>query len=681
MPVLRPPPSLLDLSIRAVGRNVDNMVASAAYMTESADDALQGAEEQIHDMMTQNVKLGTNLASDLHPNLKDDTLSLNSIQKILKSHRDFPNVLSKYLETVPGVFTNELYNQALPKIANIIIYDDDEIENFMVEKWCFAPRVKVAIHFLLKSMLNQRIHTMNMNVITNRFFKSLSEYLLKKDCYKDIKVIKDMEEKANDIFAVTFESYRNNLFSLTHLSLQNLAHGELLWLICCHCPNLWHLDISGGFFDLQRYCVIKKSGGEYVTAYDKSGRRNYREAEFLNSLCGLYGNNHIAHKKFNGIAHGCHKLKTLLLPETIWEKNEEDMLIEEINKTFELCPFLEEVTGVCLLYILCKMNERDVPPLMLKLKKFDGTTGGHSLVGIDPKRLQKVHLPFVTEVVFSLNCFMPPATLKIFPNMKHLTVSPYDYRSYTCDTILPYLKNLHTLDMELTHEMSLSNMCDIAENCQLLQSLTLTCPALRVKALTFSDAQISKEQLERISSPPLIRMDVKNKKDYEPKKPVKVLQPNHEYVKTLLKINTAWYEKEANQIPPFSRLRTLQFFGVRNVDAAALYKCVRGSPRLETFTFVAHEKDSNCSIEIDDCFIGRIAPMMKRLKEITLSAEDSRKQNFQIGKLTTMAIEHLIKFCNNIQSIGTMTNWHITSDEVKAFNYYFKKSNYIVRLH
>ncbi|XP_045600301.1 uncharacterized protein [Procambarus clarkii] len=685
MPALNSPVRLLKLSLEALCKNINTMVAKATHLTESTDDVLEVAEEEIQVLAKKQIDelyAGT-LSTAVPRNPCRAALNLKRVKTLIQKRGDFSQKLCEYLQHLPAAFLNEVFNKVLANIAKIIVYDEEQIENFIDERWSFAPRVRVAFHFLLKSMLFPYVSTLNISPVTNAFFLVLAEYLMKHDNYKDTVFVKEMEGKKRNIFAGGITANKNSLLNLTTLSLQNLADGELLWLISSYCPNLWHLDISGNLFNLQRYCVIEKSAGGYVTAVDKNGRRNYEEAEFVHSVGNLYGNQRISQTsdKYDGCPGGCKYLKTLLLPDVRWEKLEEDILLDDVQQLLMYAPDMEEVTGVCLFYVLCKINEMEYPPIMLKLKKFDGKTGGHSLIGVSPARLRQVRLPFIMDVNIDLNVFMPPVTLEIFPNMKHLTLTPYDYRSYTCNDILPYMKNLHTLDLELTHELSISNMCDIAENCRSLEYLTLTCLALRMQALDLSEDQINKEQLERISSPPVVRMDVKNKKEYEPCKSLGALKSFPEYAKAIMKIAPAPYEKSNSQIPNFSKLHTLQFFDIRSVDAAALYKCIKGSPKIQTLTFVALKKGDNCNIELDDDFVGRIAPLMRRLRDITISAQDDTRCNIVLDKFTGMAIEHLVKFCSDIQSIGTMSNWNITLDEVRALNYCFMKNNYILRLH
>ncbi|KAG7163594.1 hypothetical protein Hamer_G002805, partial [Homarus americanus] len=183
---------------------------------------------------------------------------------------------------------------------------------------------------------------------------------------------------------------------------------------------------------------------------------------------------------------------------------------------------------------------------------------------------------------------------------RHLTVTPYDYRSYNFDDILPYLTNLHTLNMELTHEVSISNICDIAENCKLIESLTLTCPALRMQAVDINEDLIAIEEPERNSPSPLLIKNIPGKKMNEPQESLHILRSFPEY-QALLKIDPAPYEKDNSQIPNFLRLHTLQFFGIRSVEAAALYKCIK-EPIVQTLTFVAQEIGDDCRIELNDDF-------------------------------------------------------------------------------
>ncbi|KAK8724642.1 hypothetical protein OTU49_011185 [Cherax quadricarinatus] len=681
MPALNLPECLLQLALKAVCKNVEMMMTKATHLTESADDVLQKAEEEVHRELAKKrfEELFTGNVSATTRNSYKATLRLKSVKKLLKNHGDFPHILREYLGPVPAVFLNDVFNRVLASVAKIIVYDEVQIEDFMDDKWSFGPRVRVAFHFLMKSILYPNVSTLDISPVTNTFFMVLAEYLMKHGTYKNNIFVMEMEEKKREIFTCTLAAYKNMLVNLTSLSLQNLAHGDLLFLICCHCPNLWHLDISGELFNLQRYCVKKMNAGE--TAVDEDGTRNYEEADFLDALRCLYGNSVLSQTKYEGVVIGCQYLKTLLLPDIKWEDKEENTLFDEIVRLLLYAPDMEEIKGVSLLYVLWKINKMEHPPIMLKLKKFDGKTGGHSVICVSHKQLKKVHLPFVTEVNIVLNVLLPPVTLEIFPNMRHLTVSPDDYRSYTFDDMMPYLRNLHTLDMELMHELSISNMCDIAENCRSLESLTLTCPALRMQAVALSEDQIPMERPVRNPSPPVARMSGRNKIEYEPHKSLDMLIPFLEYAKVLMKIDPAPYEKDNSQVPNFSRLHTLQFFGVHSVDAAAFYKCIKGSPYIQTLTLVAQDKDDNCNIELDDDFVGRIAPLLKRLRNITLSVENVKNCSNVMKKFTGMAIEHLVKFCSDIRSIGSVTSWNISSDEVKALNYCFLKNNYILRLH
>ncbi|XP_069191280.1 uncharacterized protein [Procambarus clarkii] len=685
MPALNSPVCLLKLSLEALCKNINTMVDKASHLALSTDYVSEMPNEEMQELARQEIYgIHAGILSSANSR-KVSKLSLAvNLQRsdaLEKKRDDYAEILREYLQHLPAAFLNEMFNQALASITKIIVYDEEQIKYYVDERWSFVPRVRVAVRFLMKSMLFPCVSSVNISPVTNAFFKVIAEYLLKHDNYNDTVFVKEMDAKKWKCFRFSHD-IRHNLLNLTSLSLQNLAYGELLWFISTYCPNLWHLDISGNLFNLQRYCVIEKSAGGYVTAVDKNGRRNYEEAEFVHAVRSLYGKQRTEiPNRFIASPKGCKYLKTLLLPDVRWEKLEEDILLDDVQQLLMYAPDMEEVTGVCLFYVLCKINEMEYPPIMLKLKKFNGKTGGHSLIGVSPKRLMHVRLPFVMDVNIDLNVFMPPVTLEIFPNMKHLTLTPYDYRSYTCNDILPYMKNLHTLDLELTHELSISNMCDIAENCRSLEYLTLTCLALRMQALDLSEDQINKEQLERISVPPVVRMDVKNKKEYEPCKSLGALKSFPEYAKAIMKIAPAPYEKSNSQIPNFSKLHTLQFFDIRSVDAAALYKCIKGSPKIQTLTFVALKKGDNCNIELDDDFVGRIAPLMRRLRDITISAQDDTRCNIVLDKFTGMAIEHLVKFCSDIQSIGTMSNWNITLDEVRAFNYCFMKNNYILRLH
>ncbi|XP_042231462.1 uncharacterized protein LOC121872625 [Homarus americanus] len=681
MPVVNPAESLLKLSLQAVCSNVKVMVTRAADFTESADAVLQVAEEQVHKLLlsqTQN-RYGQDTYDNVEKRGSSASIKFKNIQDLFKKHNNSTEIISKYLENLPAAFLNEVFKRTLILVAGIIVYDEEQIENYMADKWSFVPRVKVAFHFLMKSMLFPSVSSLDISPITTAFFQVFAQYLMKHDTVKEDILVKLLNNKEKDIFLSTIITYKKRLTNLTSLSFQNLAHGELVWLISCQCPNLWHLDLSGGLFDLQRYCVTEMSGGQHVTAVNTNGTRNYQEADFVGAICGLYGNHGFQHTIYDGIAQGCLNLKTLLLPECKWEKHEEDALLDGIKELLLHAPYIEEITGICLIYILCKLNELEYPPILLKLKKFNGKTGGHNLVGVAPRRLKKVQLPFVTEVIMSLNVFMPSVTLEIFPNMRHLTVTPYDYRSYNFDDILPYLTNLHTLNMELTHEVSISNICDIAENCKLIESLTLTCPALRMQAVDINEDLIAIEEPERNSPSPLLIKNIPGKKMNEPQESLHILRSFPEY-QALLKIDPAPYEKDNSQIPNFLRLHTLQFFGIRSVEAAALYKCIK-EPIVQTLTFVAQEIGDDCRIELNDDFVGRIAPLLKKLRNLKIFAEDDQKHIIPIANLTSLGIEHILRFCFDIRSIGNMASWNLTADGVKILNNIFKKDNYIFKVY
>lgn len=156
------------------------------------------------------------------------------------------------------------------------------------------------------------------------------------------------------------------------------------------------------------------------------------------------------------------------MPNVKWERKEEIQLLCESFKLLQQLPELEELEGVDLLHTISKLNQVPYPPVMLKLKKFSNQPG-RTLFKVEPKPLKKVHLPLVTEVEFTISLSVPLATLEIFPNMRHLSLTSYNSDSSSFNDITKYLTNLESLNLEVMHELSVENLCELAEHCPHLQ--------------------------------------------------------------------------------------------------------------------------------------------------------------------------------------------------------------------
>lgn len=680
MPAFNTPKSLVDLSINGLCKSVFHILNQVLDITEKTDAAFHSVENQIGEAFLKG-RASKSVGS------AKKKLDLSNVRQMVKRCGDITVPFLGYIEDIPYEFSNLIFTKVLNELHfRINGFDEDfdveENERGHGLKWSYPSRIQVLFRVLVKFLFSHKTFVFNINTFTDGYLELLKNFLLIKEFYKSDDYMSRIEEVNHNGFISAVLTFKTEFSSLTSLSMRHLASGELLWNICCHCPNLWYLDLSGEMFDLQRYCVIEAAAGEFVNALTTKGKRLFKEADFIESLCGLYGNRGECHSKFEGTPVGCYHLRRLLLPNYYWDLSEEAIMVEEMIEILGQLVYLEEVSGVCLYNVLCKLNEsRPSKPLMLKLKKFDGTAGGHQLVAVDPKRLSRVKLPYVEEVIFIANVVMKPSALQeLFPNLKHLTITPYDSRAYNFDSILPYLSNLVSLDVEFLESLSLGNMCELAKLCRSLKYLSITCPALTGE----TDETFDTSSMENIAeknkkvSPFHLRVDKDKKREYE----MKYWDGNKFIVYYYLaKLEAAYkYDKHKADavIPEFSKLLKLQFFGLKYFDEETLYQIILGVPFLQAFTLVL-TLGSSSMIRISDLYIGRLAPHLKRVKDVIIAAERPSEDYYL--PLSGETIAHLIHFCQDIRSISRVGDWKMSQTEVEGLNYFMAHENFALRIH
>ncbi|XP_064094996.1 uncharacterized protein LOC135207270 [Macrobrachium nipponense] len=676
MPAFNAPKSLVDLSINGLCKSVFHILSQVLDLTEKTDAAVHSVENQLGEAFLKG-KAFKSLGS------ARKKLELSNVRQMVKHCGDITVPFLEYIEDMPHEFSNIIFSKVLNELHFWIHGSDEDFEVEENEKdhdlkWNYLSRIRILFRVLVKCLFSHKTFVFNVNTFTEGYLKKLKNFVLIKEFYKRDDYMSQIEMN-HKFFVSAFLAFKIEFSSLTSLSMRHLASGELLWNICCHCPNLWYLDLSGEMFDLQRYCYIEAAAGEFVNALTRKGKRLFKEADFIESLCGLYGNRGESHSKFEGTPVGCYYLRRLLLPDYYWDLSEEAIMVEEMIEILGHLAYLEEVSGICLYNVLCKLNEsRPSKPLLLKLKKFDGTAGGHQLVAVDPKRLSRVKLPHVEEVIFIANVVMKPSALQeLFPNLKHLTITPYDSRAYNFDSILPYLCNLVSLDVEFHESLSLGNMCELAKQCQSLKYLSITCPALIGKTFDASSVENIAVKNKKVS-PFHLRVDKDKKREYEMNycegskfivyNYVDKLEATYKYIKY----------KAGAVIPEFSKLLKLQFFGLKYFDEETLYQIILGVPFLQAFTLVL-SLGSSSMIQISDSYIGRLAPHLKRVKDVIIAAERPN-EDYHLP-LSGETIAHLIHFCQDIRSISRVGDWKMSQIEVEGLNYFMAHENFVLRIH
>ncbi|XP_063604366.1 uncharacterized protein LOC134779918 [Penaeus indicus] len=662
MPARMETESLLELSLNAVCTNIEQLIVIGNSVVDASYDILTGTKEKFLHMLRE-------FPQYLLRNAKE----LIDLGDAFDERGHFQGIVTDYIKTIPPVFLNEIFNRLLSNLT-LIQVNEFEIEEFLNDRWSWIKRIRYRFHLILKSILSSKVSVMNISPISNYLYRAIVEYLIDK-VLMDSEILEMVEEKSKSVFLPAIIECEPFLGSLTTLSLQNMAYGPLIRLISSNCSNLWHLDISGDLFDLQRY-FLTKTNDEDCRGADKCGRKLYEKADFLNSLCSLYGGDDRYHDVY-GRGAGCYVLKSLKLPNVKWEREEEIQLLCESLKLLQQLPELEEFEGVDLLHTMSKLNQLPYPPVMLKLKKFSNKPGT-TLFKVKPRQLKTVHLPLVTEVEFMISPSVPLATLKIFPNMRHLSLTSYIYDSSSFKDITKYLTNLESLNLEVMHELSVENVCELAEYCPHLESLKLTCPALKTELQEFG-VETEEDKIEEDSHSPRVKIDQLQGDAYECHEPFGTLNIFPKYYNNLRSIIDS-LEYNDSFVPKLSNLDALRLYGMQSVDAAALSKCVQGCPNLRTLEIGMKEKDPNCNIKIDDSFIGQVMCRLKNLENFNLFADSAFGQTFVFKGITVMSVGYILNFCRNICSIGTIGNWNVTAEEVKSLNYFFKKNNFVLRL-
>ncbi|XP_042861171.1 uncharacterized protein LOC122246585 [Penaeus japonicus] len=479
--------SLLNLSLNAVCKNMNELMTFASlFLWRSNYDTFLETGKKIDEVIQsgrEHMFFG---------------YGVDERNDALEQQGNFHCVISGYIQNLPPVFHNEIFNRLLSQLTFMQV-DEGQIEAFLRDRRSCINRVRFHFTLILNSMLTSKVSVMNVNPISMYLHSALAKYLIDNKDSIDDETVERLEEKSMNIFLPAIVKFENSFESLTTLSLQNMANGPLMWMISLECPNLWHLDVSGEPFDLALHQASKTNSGE-CGAVDKKGRRHKERAEFLNSLCSLYGNDNQWHEKY-GKVNGCFVLKSLLLPKLKWEREEELQLIRETIQIIQKLTELEELMGVNLLNSFSTLNRLPYPPFMLKLKKFSNQPG-EIFFDVEPELLRKVHLPLVTEVEFVINLPIPLTTLEIFPNMRHLSLTPYSYDSHNFNDIAKYLTNLQTLNLEVLHELSVESVCELAEHCPNLESLYLTCPSLRTALQEHACEETKNNRTEEDSQPP-----------------------------------------------------------------------------------------------------------------------------------------------------------------------------------
>ncbi|XP_068219931.1 uncharacterized protein [Palaemon carinicauda] len=701
MPPYNTPKSLVDSSIKALCENISPILQRVDAITKKFNKPLVAVHMNVNPNQDQiEAFLKGVPCKPVDP--KIDGLNFYNAGQMIKCSEEITTPFLEYMKELPFEFRNRIFTEVLKSVCYEITscsYRNDirETKNLLAVK-CFS-KMKFMLLVLIKCFVSPKaIYTFDINELTEGYFRMIKECIFDNGKYKNDEYMFEMQQISHWVFASTIISFKSGFSSLTKICMRNLASGALLWNICCYCPNLWHLDISGEMFDLQRYCVYEAAAGEFVDALTSSGKRLFKEADFVEALGGLHGNDGQGHGKFDGTAEGCYFLKTLLLPNYNWEAREEAIMVEEMIKIFETLLYLEEVSGVCLYNVLCKLNEsKRYRPLMLKLKKFDGTAGGHRLVGVDPKRLNKVKLSCVEEVVFVANVVMRPSNLQeLFPNLKHLTITPYDSRAYTFHSILPHLSNLVSLDVEFLHSLSLENVCELAKQCRSLKNLSITCPALLDELPVAGGIENIAEKYRKVS-PFHLRADKEKESDYFSVKYYKEVYTTCDrstvysymeklntkvcaYMKYLKVIKESYSSKSKTDgvIPEFSRLSKLQFFGLKYLDKDTLYQIILGAPFLQAFTLVL-TLGPHSTIQISNSYIGRLAPHLRRVRDVIIAAEKPNDDYYL--ELDSESIAYLMHFCQDIRSISRVGDWDITPSEVENINCFMMCENLVLRVH
>lgn len=658
--------SLLELSLNAVCGNIKELIMIGNRLVDSADDILTETESEVDEVLQK--------SKDMPFYLVGHAMKMNELKDALDKQGDFQGTITEYIQTLPPVFLNEIFNRLLRDLT-LIHVDELEIEEFLKDRWSCINRIRYRFHLILKSMFRSKVSVMNLSPISNYLFRALGEYLIDNEDFMDNKTLELVEEKSQCVFLPALKNCEPFLDNLTTLSLQNMANGPLIWMISSNCLKLWHLDISGDLFDLRRYYVTK-TNDEDCGAVDKYGKRLYEKAEFLNSLCSLYGNDDRYHDTY-GRVEGCYVLKSLKLPNVKWEREEEIQLLCESFKLLQQLPELEELEGVDLLHTMSKLNQLPYPPVMLKLKKFSNKPGS-TVFKVEPNQLKNVHLPLIKEVEFVISPSVPLATIEIFPNMRHLNLTSYKDNSSSFNDITQYLTNLQSLNMEVMHELSIKDLCELAEHCPYLESLKLTCPALK-NALQEFDVDTEEDKTEEDSHSPRANIDQSQGDTYECEEPSDILKIFRTYCNKLINIINSLEDNDV-YVPKLLNLDALQLYGMQSVDAAALSKCVKGCPNLSTLEIGIKGKDANCNIEFDDNLIGRVVCRLKNLEKFNLFADSGFGQTFVFKGITGMSVGYILNFCRNMCSIGTLVNWNVSVDEVKSLNDYFKTNNFVLRL-
>ncbi|KAK4315654.1 hypothetical protein Pmani_013142 [Petrolisthes manimaculis] len=681
------------------------MVSIGASMTDSTDKNVVNEElDKLFLNEKHNLKIPNNIKLPKYVmNKFKSAVHLKRTKLVLEKHGHVLKILSKQFETLPASFVNNIINKIFAFMSKMIVDDDKQIRDYLNDEWSFGPRLRIGLHIILMSMFSSKVSNLNFNPVSNRFCNVLANFFMKPE-EEDNPLINDIEEKKEDILTNTIFEYTENLKNITSLSLQNLASARLVWKISCCCPNLWYLDISGNLCDLERHCELEKireviditkaakgvadNGSDNLQTTMDRLVNNKKFENFISALGGFYAKNDIELDTCEGLPVGCFYLRTLFLPEIDWNSAEELMLQDHVGSILEHCKEIQEIQGINMFSIFFQRSGLENFPHILKLRKFCDREFHKALLAPVVEIFGRIGVPFVEEVDMVLNYFMGPKTLEHFPNMKHLKVCPLSKDAYTLTSMLPYISNLHSLDIKLTHSITIDDMCQLAKNCQQLESLKIECPGLRLNSDgggddddngSKSEKTVKRETTMLKKKPQCAKTKRKLQQQQGPRSRHKRLN-FPQYIQSWLKKDHAPFERENSPIPKFSRLHTLMFSGMQHIEAAALYKCIRGSPKVCTFSLIVVRKVGDLIQDINDEFVCRICPLMKCLQHFTLSAETEEHLCVMMYGLTSASVEHLQYQCENLLSIGNVASWSMTTKEVKDLNKNFETQNYILRL-
>lgn len=553
---------------------------------------------------------------------KEIRSSLRSYRILDGSDQNCKQLQDYLIKNLPPRIRERLLDKVLNLISKSINIPqwNTELEN-NVDYTNFLKQLSFFLQFSLKSLFTNGITYLDLSPIAHLIRKWKLSYNINVSD-DDINDQKNIPDPYYDIFTPSLNNSELCLNTLKYLKLPHFVHDEFVSMVAIHCTELEYLilncsaDCSNPKGCVEAVQVLQHLYGQNVTP----GNDDHAEESFASQINPL----------------GCKKLKTLILPEGVEIYDDISDHGEEMLAQMKDLEYLVGVPMLFLSYIydsLLNPEEDEYSQMICKkierIKIFNFHHGAYNnsswplFVYEDEQQLDTSDLPFTSrllsvfretnEVNIYTSAEITEEVLKAFPLVQNITLFTDEY-----DIHGPYLNNLIKLDINVGYQ----------DEWPILRQISISSPKLEHITLRSFSLQINDN--------------------------------NHDIILMSIKL---------------PELQTLKLQGQYIIQQAALYKLVSGCPSLTSLHISMLTDEEGESVPNDEVLLSVIS-LMPNLHKFYFKLQCALIGGRVPPSLTIATLKALVESCPQLNSIGQLDTWDITSVDLNDFYSKSKVNNW-----